>query len=136
MKEELKNKLTEEEARELLSCEIQYGTIKAYYSKAIQEGYLESWKQAGIIQQNAKEEFETYYNTLNNDRTKFNVLNWGTFSALFELGFKAISEASSKPISEEVKKARKETDEYIRKYCNYNNIHILKQFLQAERETK
>ena len=60
------------------------------------------------------------------------------FQLLYKYAKEAISEASSKPISEEVKKAREKTDEWVNNtyWGNYSFKDQLKQLLAAERQAK
>jgi hypothetical protein len=96
-------------------------------------------KQSGIIQhKSAKEEFEEFFMEYNQRSTQY-----AEMLRLFELGLKAISEAESKPIYEEVKKAREAIDRQIKNVRNFYTVDggssvvdYLEKLIAIEREAK
>ena len=144
MKEELRNKLTEDSARDILDFAWPMMTPDNVNM------CINNLKQAGIIRQSAKEELKELVEKISKLPTYHDgmiKLPLETITTLVRL-VNSISEASS--ISEEVKKAREKTDEYIETIKdieyeidsndNYHRRHTsnikLKQLLSADRQTK
>jgi hypothetical protein len=128
---DLKNLLTEEEARELLK-------IAGFMSNCDFASQIYNFKQAGIISKSAKEEFEELCKIITSQ-------NIGSFLCadiekyifdLKEKAFKAISEAELKPLPEAVIKARKELDEFLKSENVLQDFPVTKRVIEALIQTE